>query len=182
MATDTIPLAILVERRALDNPWQDCQWRALAVLTDPPPEAGKGWTWLRSEGPHQHYLAGVLPLHLWPDDVGSYRFNLESATPSLYVVLRPDDSAPEHPYRLVMISAAPDEVQPLMESGSDLIDAVPMPPSLQAQLAAFITAHPVEQNFVKRQRKSWAPEAGGRLRDSPSQHTKTQGPRHEPAR
>lgn len=176
MAAEPFSVGIVVERLELSNPWQDCQWRTLAVLAEPPPVAGEAWILLRSEGPRRHYLAGVLPLAFWPDDVASYRFNLESTAPSLYVVLRAQEDMPEAPYRLIMVSAAPDEVQPLMESGGDLIDAVPMPPAIQARLAAFVAAHPETQPFVKRQRKAWAPERPG----AESRHQHPSAPPHPP--
>ena len=95
-----------------------------------------------------------------------YRDNLRSGRPSLWVSLRPADTPPGVALRLV--TADPAEGEALTEPGTDIIEAVPMPPEIQRRLAAFVEAHHVERPFVKRKRDRADPEAMARRPPGPN--------------
>jgi hypothetical protein len=75
----------------------------------------------------------------------------------LWVVLRPSDGEP--PYRLTLVTADPAEGEAVTLVGDDLVDSVPMPPTVQQIIGAFIAEHHVEHEFVKRERDRANPEA-----------------------
>lgn len=144
----SLALGVVVKRCALRNRWQATAWQAVAVI--PGASAEPGWRALVPD--RALYLAATLPLSLHRSDTPSYRVNLGSDPPSVYVVLRraayedaPGDVQP------FLVTAAPDEAEAYL-TGDDQVDSVPMPESVVAWVQCFIDAHHVESPFVKRQR------------------------------
>jgi hypothetical protein len=56
------------------------------------------------------------------------------------------------PYSLVTVTADPAEGEGFAESAANLVEQVPMPPSIQEIVAAFVAEHHVERKFFKRKR------------------------------
>ncbi len=52
-----------------------------------------------------------------------------------------------------MVTADPAEGEALTGAGDDLVEAVPMPESIQQAVAIFIAEHHVERPFIKRKRE-----------------------------
>ncbi|MBY0430562.1 MAG: DUF3305 domain-containing protein, partial [Rhodospirillales bacterium] len=84
---ETMPLGIVVERRILTSAWQEEAWRPVAVLPGAPAAC---WRLLDEEPGRTRYLAAVLSLELHRSDAASYRENLLSDTPAVFVSLRRD--------------------------------------------------------------------------------------------
>ena len=146
---------MIVERRVLQNPWVDHAWRPVAVLAGAP--AAAPWTILAETPQATRFYAGGFRLELFGSETGMYRDNLQSGRPSLWVSLRPTDTAPG--VALHLVTADPAEAEALTEPGTDIIETVPMPPEIARRLAAFVAAHHVERPFVKRKRDRADPEA-----------------------
>ena len=169
MISEAMQVAVIVERRVLDNPWVDHVWMPVAVLPGMP--AAQPWTVLHQEQRLTRYYAGQCRLEFFATDTGMYRDNLLSDRPSLWISLRPSEAAPGVALRLV--TADPSEAEALTEPGTDIIEAVAMPAGIAARLAAFVEAHHVERPFVKRKRDRADPDAmarripGGRRRNDP---------------
>jgi hypothetical protein len=155
MARETMQIGVVVERRVLDNPWVDHAWAPVAALAGAP--AAAPWTVLAETPRATRYFAGIFRLEFFGSDTEMYRENLRSGRPSLWVSLRPADTAPG--VVLQLVTADPAEGEALTEPGTDIIETVPMPPEVQERLAAFVAAHDVERPFVKRERDRADPEA-----------------------
>jgi Protein of unknown function (DUF3305) len=151
-------VGVVVERRKLDNPWQDHAWHSVAVLPGAPSAAP--WQELARGDGWKHYYAGSLPLELHRSATTSYRDNLGNQKAKVFVVLRRDDSG-ERPYRLFLATLAPDEAQVYLESGDDIVDAVDMPADILAWVESFVEQHHVDAPVYKRQRKPHDPRKGG---------------------
>src|SRR3546814_804496 len=163
MIHETMIVGVIGERRRLKNPWIDHAWVADAVLVGMPTAAP--WTVL-DEAPHAtRFYAGSIRLDFFSTDTGSYRDNLRSGRPSLWVSLRPSDAPPG--VVLKAVTADPAEGEALTESGTDMIEAVPMPAAIQARLAAFVETHHVERPFIKRKRDRADPETLARRAPGP---------------
>lgn len=154
------PVGIVVERRRMANPWQSHGWRVIAVLPGRPSTGpwtvlakGEGWT---------RYFAGVVELELFRGETAAYKDNLESAQPSVYVVLRRADEEPG--LRLLEATVDPWEVDAHADSGDDLIEAMPLPEDIAAWMRDFVAQHHVERAFYKRTRDRADPEALARGR------------------
>lgn len=154
----TIPVGVIVERSKGTTPWAEYYWRAVGVLAGQPDTPA--WTILSSDGERVTFYAGTADVVLRHTETGFYRDNLNSGAPSLWVALRATDGEP--PFTVAAVTADPAEGESFTEAGTDLVEPVPMPPSIQQVLADFVAAHHVEQVFYKRKRDRANPEAMAR--------------------
>ena len=148
-------VGVIVERRRLKSAWADHVWGAVAVLPGVP--ATPPWTVLAETPEATRFYAGAAQLDFFSSDTATYRDNLRSGRPSLWVALHPVDAPPGIAVRTV--TADPAEGEALTEPGAEIVEAVPMPEEIQQRLAAFVEAHHVERAFFKRQRDRADPEA-----------------------
>lgn len=140
-----LPLGIVLRKTPGVTRWARWHWRAVAVL----PGAGSAdWRELRREGDAVEYHAATLPLTLWATDTEAYLANLSDRIPAIYVVLRAAEDAPV----AELVTASPFEGQDYADNGEDLVEKVPMSEGLVAWIRDFVTAHHVEEAFVKRRR------------------------------
>jgi hypothetical protein len=142
-------VGVLVERHKASSPWLDFIYRPVSVLTGVP--AAEPWTTVSATKSVTTYYAGVGVIELHRTETASYRDNLATGTPLLWVILRPATTATG--FELLMVTADPAEGEALTGAGNDLVGTVPMPQAIEAAVAAFIAEHHVERAFVKRQRE-----------------------------
>ena len=90
-------------------------------------------------------------IELHRTETTNYRENLASGAPALWVALRPVASEP--PYEILAVTADPAEGEAFTDAGSNLVEAVAMPPEIMEAVAQFISEHHVERPFVKRRRQ-----------------------------
>jgi Protein of unknown function (DUF3305) len=145
---ETIPVGVVVERTKGTSAWVDYLWRASAVLAGVPDTPV--WSKLSDDGERATFYAGAANIELHRTETTNYRDNLATGQPLLWVVLRKTESEP--PYKLFAVLADPAEGEAMTEADNDLVDTVAMPEPVQETLAAFIEAHHVEREFVKRKR------------------------------
>lgn len=155
MVRETAEVGVVVERRALKNPWVDHAWVPVAVLVGAP--AAAPWAVLDQTAELIRYYAGTVEIEFFGSDTAVYRDNLRSRRPSLWISLRNTDTPPG--VALHSVTADPSEAEALAETATEIIESVPMPVELQQRLAAFVEAHHVERPFVKRKRDRASPEA-----------------------
>jgi hypothetical protein len=153
-----IPVGVMVERLKAKSAWIDHVWRPTAVLAGQPEAAP--WTQLDGGAESATFYAGTAEIELYRSETGDYRDNLQTGTPALWVALRPTGGEP--PYDILLVTANPAEGEALTETGTDLVETVPMPELIRDAVAAFVAEHHVEREFVKRQRDRADPEALGR--------------------
>lgn len=153
---ETMPLGVVIERRDIDSPWEDCVWRPVAVIPGAPEvdewkvvNRGKGWI---------QYHAGTLPLELHRKETAAYRYNLASQPPVIYVVLRHGEEAGEREVEPFLVTASPNEAQDILDAGDDIVEGVPMPEVIMAWAQAFVDQHHVDEPHYKRERKRLDPD------------------------
>jgi hypothetical protein len=155
----SMPLGVVMERRAITSRWARFQWLPVAVL--PGAGAVEGWRQLESGDERVRYHAATLTLTLHRKDTLAYKLNLSSTVPSIYVVLRPweapDAIAPVRP-AIVTVSSA--EAAGYAESALDAVEAVRMPAGLLHWAQAFVDRHHVDEPFRKRRRVPAGEQAG----------------------
>jgi len=151
-----IPVGVVIERRKAQSAWIDFVWQPIAVLAGVPDAAP--WTVLDGAADRTTFYAGSAEIALYPSDCRNYRSNLATDAPKLWAVLR--ETGTEPPYQIVIVTADPGEGEAFTESGSDLVEAVPMPEPIHATVAAFVAEHHGEdRGFSKRSRDRADPEA-----------------------
>jgi Protein of unknown function (DUF3305) len=148
-----IAVGVVVERRRAKSAWVDFLWRPLSVFAGNPSAAP--WTPLAVEAETTLFFAGEAVIELHRTETTNYRDNLASGAPALWVALRPVSS--ERPYEILAVTADPAEGEAFTDAGSNLVEAVPMPPDVAELVARFIAEHHVERPFLKRQRRSAEP-------------------------
>ncbi len=118
--------------------------------------AGEGW---------ERFHAGTVDLAMYHRETESYKYNLESSNPSVYVVLRPSND--EYGIMLFTAVVGAGEAHSYADTNEDVVEAVPMPAAVRIWMADFVAAHHVEQPKFKRKRDQADPEAlaPGRTRD-----------------
>ncbi len=161
-AIEHIRVGVVVERKAIDNPWADHVWLPRAVLPDVPEAAP--WTILSREPGVERWYAGEAVISLYSSDTGHLIENILPDARKLWVALRPTgragDDAP--PLELIGVAADPSEGEGFQEGGADIVETVPMPSEIADRIVAFFNAHHVERPFHKRERKKHDPDALGR--------------------
>ncbi len=150
-------MGVVLERREIDHPWQSHGWRAVAVI----PGASEVDEWrVLAEAPGRvRYHAGTLPLELHAKETESYRLNLATGLPTVYVVLRYDDEV-EAGIVPFLATVSPYEAQDCLDGDEDLVEPVPMPEVVEAWLADFVAKYHVDEPFKKRKRKPHDPRKG----------------------
>jgi hypothetical protein len=150
MTTTSLTVGVVVERRRASSPWIDVLWVPVAVLAGAPELPP--FTSLGASATGERLYAGSFPMELHRTDTATYRDNLYTGAPRIWVALRLVED------RVAVVGVTPDpaEGESYTEAGSDIVDTVPMPAEIETLLAAFIAAHHVERAFVKRRRRRWA--------------------------
>jgi hypothetical protein len=143
----------VVERRRAKSAWVDFLWRPVSVFAGIPSAAP--WTPLAVEAETTLFFAGEAVIELHRTETTNYRDNLASGAPALWVALRP--VASKRPYEILAVTADPAEGEAFTDAGSNLVEAVPMPPDVAEIVARFIAEHHVERPFLKRRRRSAEP-------------------------
>ncbi len=153
-----VPVGVLVERRPGVTPWAEHAWQAREVLEDAPDVPP--WTVLRQEEGRTLFFAGTGEVALHPTDTDNYIHNLQQDPPRAWVVLRPVADAPGFALQAVTVDAG--EAQLYAESGTDLLEALPMPPGLRLLLERFVAEHHKVREFHKRKRDRQDADSLGR--------------------
>lgn len=149
---DSFSVGIVLERRAADNPWIDHTWHVAEAIAGAPHgpcrPIGKGDDWVR-------YFVGAATVALYRKATEGYKRNLSEPDPSVYLILQPDDDAPDGdpPYAPLVATVCPYEAESYDLGGDNLVGAVSMPPELIVRVQAFIDACHVDEPFVKRTQK-----------------------------
>lgn len=158
-----IPVGVIIERREIDNPWQDYTYHPVAVVPGMGAmDDGADWRLIREGEGWTHFHAATLELELFPGETAGYKSNLSSFQPHLYVVLAPGEEAEDAEVIPALVTACPYEAESYMEDSDMIVEGVPMPDELAAWIGAFVDAHHVEETFQKRKnKKAYDPRKGG---------------------
>jgi hypothetical protein len=115
------------------------------------------WTVLNEDADVTMYYVGSVEIALFQSEAERYRENLNSGAPGVWVVLHSTGVSPA--YEIMTVTADPSEGEGLTQTGADLVESVPMPPSIRTLIEAFVAEHHVEEPFYKRERDHADPEA-----------------------
>lgn len=160
---ESLAVGVVVERRRIDNPWQEYRWSPVAVIPGAPPmdPATDVWKLLREGDDWCHFHVGTLSLELFVGETEGYRNNLSGAAPYVYVVLIKGEEADEPEIMPFLVTACPYEAESYTEGDVETVEGVPMPVEIVAWVQAFIDTHHVDTPFKKRkQKKAYDPRKG----------------------
>ena len=141
MLMATMPIAVIMERRAVRHPWADVAWSAAGVVPDQgglPPLRLIGRTEER-----ERYLVSGLQLELYPDENDGYFENWAAPQPKVFVLWR---MAEQHALPIAA-SVSYGEGARMLDSG-ECADGVAMPAEIHAWLTQYL-----RENYQPRQRR-----------------------------
>ncbi|MCC7017480.1 MAG: DUF3305 domain-containing protein [Rhodospirillales bacterium] len=166
--SEGMKVGVVLERRALADPWRDHVWRAVEVVPGAP--ADISWREIGRDEDSVRYLAATLPVEIHRKETESYRINLTGREPRVFVVLRPEpDGPPGREMRPFLVTVCPFEAGSYGQGGDETVDAVPMPGEIRAWVEDFVARHHVVEPFVKRQRDRADPDKIGFGRRRPGE-------------
>ena len=146
----SLPLGVMVRRTPGVTQWAQWVWTPVAVVPGAPDAF---WKPMREDGNVIDYLAGVAELTLYRSDVEAYKVSLNMDAPSLWVILVPDSiGASPSDWVVGAVTASAYEAQDALDSGENLVEAVPMSEGLAAWVNEFVDLHYEDEPFQKRQR------------------------------
>ncbi|MDJ0629011.1 MAG: DUF3305 domain-containing protein [Rhodobacter sp.] len=148
--TATMPLGIVLARRPGVTRWAKYSWKAVAVLPGAPPAA---WKPMREEDGAEEFHAATLDLELHRAEVEAYKVSLSMTPPAVFVVLRASNSVDDpHDITVHAVTASAYEAQDYLDSGEEIVEAVPMSEGLVAWIRDFCDVHFRDEPFIKRRR------------------------------
>lgn len=150
-ADASMSVGVVVERREIENPWQDYAWRPIAVVANAARD--ENWRELHKGEGWIHFLAATLDLELFRGETEGYMTNLSQDPPQVYVVLRQGEEADENDVEPFHLTVCPFEAMSYHESGDEIVEGVPMPEDMIAWVQEFVDLYHVDTPFEKRKNK-----------------------------
>src|SRR3981189_1564788 len=156
--------AVVVERRKARSPWLDFLWRPVCVFVGTP--SAVPWTRIAEESDAATFYAGEAAIELHRTETASYRQNICSGMPALWVVLRPKAANSASPaFDILTVTADPSEGEALTDAGNNLAATLPLPHAIIETIDSFIPEPHVERPSNKRQRDGGEPRMPGHRGD-----------------
>lgn len=145
-----LQVGAIVRRSPGVTRWARDIWKPVAVIPGAP-EAF--WKELVREGEVVDYHADTVTMELFRADVEGYLVSLNMTVPSVWVVMDKDQtSRSPSGWTVSAITASAHEALDALDSGENIVEAVPIPESLAAWIKEFIDMHYIEEPFKKRRR------------------------------
>jgi len=134
----SINVAVVMEREAKPNRWEDWRFSVRDVIED---EGGFGDAphVLRDDGARRQTLHPGFTLELFPDEGEGYFLNLTSGAPVWFVMWRVDDEDPSQA-RPHAVSLSYNEAGRWLDA-QERVDNVPLSAPLREWLQAYTDAH-----------------------------------------
>jgi len=136
-----LPIAVIMQRRAVPHPWADESWAAVGIV--PERQAAAAAERIKQKEAHDellvdlfHYVVPGLQLELYPDENDGYFENWIAPAPKVFVLwqMKEARAAP------VLASVSYAEGARMLDSG-ECADGVPMPADVHAWLGDYLRAY-----------------------------------------
>ena len=134
----SIQVAVVMEREAAPNRYEDWRFRIAEVVPHEPP-FGRDPRVLRDDGKVRLTLHPGFTLELYRDQAEGYHLNLSSGAPVWFVVWRVDDADPSKAWPET-VSLSYNEAGRWLDA-QEKVDNVPLGPEVAAWLQAYTDAH-----------------------------------------
>ncbi len=154
MVTKVLRVGVVATRRPPVTRWGTGELRPTAILPAEP--ALQAPHLLGEQAGVETWYLGARDVVLYQGDTAHHQDNLQSGRPSLWVALRGQDPLQA---QVVIVTADPYEGEGLASDLDLRVEAVPMPDSIQAVVAAFVADHHIDIPFKKRKRAPADPNA-----------------------
>ena len=146
MSKPSFPVAVVMQRRAVQNRWIDCVWEPWSVLASEERGAPR---LLVDEREASQWLHPGFSLMLHKDEAEGYYLNVSSPAPSVFVLWRMDEER-----ALPLDVTVSSEEAGRWLDGGHLVDRVAMPPEIFAWVGDY-----VERNYRPEPKKRIKPRS-----------------------
>ncbi|MGB4114960.1 MAG: DUF3305 domain-containing protein [Polaromonas sp.] len=138
-SVEILPVAVLIQRTAAPNRWEDWQFKLLDVVPATHASDAVVYTMVADDGKQSRWLHSGFGVQLFADECKGYFLNLTSGQPSWFVSWRPDEQDPSQ-VEVTAVSLSYIEADRRMFAEEHL-ESVPLPPELCEWLQAFTNQH-----------------------------------------
>lgn len=138
----TLDVAVVIEREAAPNRWEDWRFRIAEVLVPSADELsafGSAPRLLRDDGRIARWLHPGFRVELFRDEAEGYHLNLTSGVPVWFIVWRLDDEDPSQA-KPETVSVSYNEAGRWLDA-QERVENLPLPGDVVDWLAAFTAAH-----------------------------------------
>jgi hypothetical protein len=146
MSRPSFPIAVVMQRQAVQNRWVDCVWEPWSVLATQ--ERGAPRRLVEDAGVSQ-WLHPGFTLELYRDEAEGYYLNVSSPAPSVFVLWRMDGETAVP----VRVTVSQEEAGRWLDGGHS-VDRVAMPPEVFAWVGDW-----VEHNYRPEPKKRIKPRS-----------------------
>jgi hypothetical protein len=147
MKKPTYPIAVVMQRRALQSRWADHAWEPAGVLSGYAEESAPRV--LRDDASLAQWLHPGFVLVLHKDEAEGYYLNVSTGSPRVFILWRVDGERGVP----VEVTVSSEEAGRWMDGGHS-VDSVAMPPEIFAWVGAY-----VEQNYRPEPKKRIKPRS-----------------------
>ena len=168
-SAEILPVAVLIQRLAAPNRWEDWQFKLLEVVPATNAFDAVGHTLVEDDGEQSRWLHSGFGVQLFADECKGYFLNLTSGQPSWFVSWRPDGQDPSQ-VEVTAVSVSYIEADRRMFA-EEQVESVPLPPELCEWLQEFTNQHfkPESARKVRAQSFLKAEERGAPAQSSGSE-------------
>ena len=132
---EILPVAVLMQRLAAPNRWEDWQFKLLEVMPAENASDGVGCKVVEDDGKQSRWLHSGFGVQLFADECKGYFLNLTSGKPSWFVSWRPDEQDLSQ-VEVTAVSVSYIEADRRMFA-EEHVESVPLPPELCEWLQDF---------------------------------------------
>jgi Protein of unknown function (DUF3305) len=154
MDRPSISVAVVMEREAQPNQWEDWRFRVAEVVTSEDAFGSEARV-LRDDGKLRRTLHPGFRLELFRDEGEGYHLNLSSGAPVWFVVWRIDDDDPSQA-RPETVSVSYNEAGRWLDA-QEHVDNVPLPADVAVWLQAYTDEHYRPEPKQRRRPASFVP-------------------------
>lgn len=133
-----VSVAVVVEREASPNRWEDWRFRIVEVMADEP-AFGREPRLLRDDGKTARWLHPGFSVALYRDECEGYYLNLTSGSPVWFVMWRISETDPPLATPEI-VSVSYNEAGRWLDA-QERVDNLPLPPDVAAWLQAYTDEH-----------------------------------------
>jgi len=148
MNPPVFPVAVIMEKRRLDNRWVPEKWEPAGVVPDVTGHSEQGLCIVKGPGREQFLYPG-FELKLFNDEIEGYYLNISSPEPKVFVMWRMSEQDRAIPF---VVTLSYHEAARMMDGGES-VDAVAMPADIAAWLSDYVHAHYKPEPKKVRKRK-----------------------------
>jgi len=134
MQQPAFELAVVMQKRVINNRWQSEVWEPVAVLAEADCEAEQGEVF--ADGEAERWVFRGMRLGLRREEAEGYYLNISTQAPRVFIMwqVEGDRATPQQ------VSASYNDACTWMDAGEN-VDSVAMPPELYDVVSAFAREH-----------------------------------------